>query len=225
MGQSAEDELAEQKGTAFRGQIAMDLLEPHLRHFIEKQREQAQQSGLIALDELNVLHEAWLKERFRRQLKRIEGEAEDPEDLRHPEIPDIYTDFGAKPTFGERIADRMARFGGSWAFIAIFLGFLAVWITTNVLWLHNKGFDPYPFILLNLALSMISALQAPVIMMSQNRTERMDRLRSEHDFRVNLRAELELRSLHAKFDRLMSYQWERLEEIDAGREDGWPDRN
>ncbi|MCC7477244.1 DUF1003 domain-containing protein [bacterium] len=157
-----------------------------------------------------VLHNHWLSARLEREVERIEGESDDPEDLKHPEIPNIYSDFGHKASPGERVADKMARIGGSWGFIFGFLLFLAAWITVNAALLAGRAFDPYPFILLNLALSMIAALQAPVIMMSQNRQERMDRLRSEHDFRINLRSELELRSLHAKVDRLMSHQWQEL---------------
>ncbi len=192
--------------------LPLDLLQPRLRSFIIKRRPEIEKLGFVTLDDLLILHNHWLNARLEREVDKIEGESEDPEDLKHPEMPNIYSDFGHKATFGERIADKMARIGGSWAFIVGFLIFLAAWIVTNVALLASKPFDPYPFILLNLALSMVAALQAPVIMMSQNRQERMDRLRSEHDFRINLRAELELRSLHAKIDRLMAHQWERMQE-------------
>ena len=198
------------------GILPLDLLQPRLRQYIEKQRPEIHKLGVIGLDELSHLHARWLTERFNRELKKIEGESDDPEDLRHPDVPDIYVDFGHKASYGEKIADRMARIGGSWGFIIGFILFLAAWITVNTLLLRRAAFDEYPFILLNLALSMIAALQAPVIMMSQNRQERMDRLRSEHDFRVNLRSELELRSLHAKVDRLMSHQWQCLNKPSEG---------
>lgn len=110
------------------------------------------------------------------------------------------------PTFGERLADKIADFGGSWKFIIIFLSILIVWMAINVLVLFNKGFDPYPFILLNLVLSCIAALQAPVIMMSQNRQEEKDRARNEYDFKVNLKAETEIRLLHEKLDHLLLHQ-------------------
>jgi uncharacterized membrane protein len=119
-------------------------------------------------------------------------------------------------TFGQRMADRMARFGGSWRFLLIFTGILILWIGFNgfaVYWLHSKPFDPYPFILLNLALSCLAAVQAPVIMMSQNRQEARDRKRAENDYKVNLKAELEIRSLHEKFDHLLDQQWQYLIEI------------
>lgn len=115
--------------------------------------------------------------------------------------------------FGERLADRIASFGGSWPFLILFGVFLSVWIVTNSLVLYWRPVDPYPFILLNLVLSCLAAVQAPVIMMSQNRQEAKDRLRSEHDYQVNLKAELEIRHLHEKLDHLLSHQWERLVEI------------
>jgi uncharacterized membrane protein len=116
-------------------------------------------------------------------------------------------------TFGERLADRIASFGGSWTFLILFGLFLVAWIVTNSLVLYWRPVDPYPFILLNLVLSCLAAVQAPVIMMSQNRQEAKDRLRSEHDYQVNLKAELEIRHLHEKLDHLLSHQWERLVEI------------
>lgn len=116
-------------------------------------------------------------------------------------------------TFGERVADRVAAFGGSWTFILSFLAVLVLWMALNVVGLSADPFDPYPFILLNLVLSSLAALQAPVIMMSQRRQEDKDRLRSENDYMVNLRAELEIRQLHEKIDHQMAKQWERLAEL------------
>ncbi len=116
-------------------------------------------------------------------------------------------------TLGERLADRIADFGGSWIFLICFAAFITAWITMNSLVLVMHPVDPYPFILLNLMLSCLAAVQAPVIMMSQNRQEAKDRLRSQHDYQVNLKAELEIRHLHEKVDHLLSHQWERLVEI------------
>ena len=109
-----------------------------------------------------------------------------------------------KATFGDRVADGVARFGGSWSFMFSFAGFLAVWVVANTVLLlgRKEPFDPYPFILLNLFLTMLAAIQAPVIMMSQNRQDAKDRVRSELDYQVNLKAELEITQLHEKFDRL-----------------------
>lgn len=116
-------------------------------------------------------------------------------------------------TFGDRMADRVATFGGSWAFILIFGGVLIFWMTLNSVHLLTKAFDPYPFILLNLVLSSIAAFQAPIIMMSQRRQETKDRLRAENDYRVNLKAELEIRQLHEKLDHQIAHQWEKLAEL------------
>lgn len=116
-------------------------------------------------------------------------------------------------TLGQRIADKVATFGGSWTFILSFGGFLVLWICINVLFLANKGFDPYPFILLNLILSCIAAIQAPVIMMSQNRQEEKDRERARKDYMINLKSELEIRILHEKIDHLMMHQQQELLEV------------
>ncbi|CAA0105054.1 Uncharacterised protein [Starkeya nomas] len=117
-------------------------------------------------------------------------------------------------TFGERAADTIASFGGSWTFIISFMVFISIWMALNIAGLLG-AFDPYPFILLNLVLSCIAALQAPVIMMSQKRQEAKDRLRSENDYRINLKAELEIRHLHEKIDHMLTRQWERLAEIQS----------
>jgi len=118
-----------------------------------------------------------------------------------------------KNSFGERLSDKIASFGGSWKFIIIFGIILFSWIIINTIFLFSKPFDPYPFILMNLILSCIAALQAPIIMMSQNRKEEKDRLRAENDYEVNLKAELEIRILHEKIDNLVQHQWQRLLEI------------
>ena len=113
-------------------------------------------------------------------------------------------------TSGQSISDKVARFGGSWKFIILFSVILCIWILFNTLSPHKDEFDPYPFILMNLLLSAIAALQAPVIMMSQNRKEEKDRKRSENDFLINLKAELEVRSLHQKIDLLLEEQIKNL---------------
>jgi len=111
------------------------------------------------------------------------------------------------------MADHVAAFGGSWTFILSFCGLLVIWMLLNVTGVLFKIFDPYPFILLNLVLSCLAALQAPIIMMSQRRQESKDRLRGENDYRVNLKAELEIRQLHEKIDHHLAHQWERLAEM------------
>ena len=121
-------------------------------------------------------------------------------------------DFSGELTFGQRLADRVASFGGSWTFILLFLGTLLCWVALNtfVLARHDSQFDPYPYILLNLILSMLASLQAPVIMMSQNRQAAKDRLDAAHDYEVNLKAELEIMGLHEKMDALRERQWQEL---------------
>lgn len=116
-------------------------------------------------------------------------------------------------TFGERMADRVAAFGGSWTFILAFAAVITIWISINLAGVFVKPFDAYPFILLNLVLSCVAAMQAPVIMMSQRRQEAKDRLRGENDYRINLKAELEIRQLHEKIDHQLARQWERLAEM------------
>jgi len=125
----------------------------------------------------------------------------------------VNVEFDRKLTLGERLADKVAEFGGSWRFIITFFIVMVMWIIMNSVLLLRKPFDPYPFILLNLVLSCLAAIQAPIIMMSQNRQEAKDRLRSEQDYRVNLKAELEIRYLHEKIDHLLAQQWQRLVEI------------
>jgi uncharacterized membrane protein len=118
-------------------------------------------------------------------------------------------------TRGQKIADKVASFGGSWTFIISFGIFIFIWINLNVYWFFNYAYDPYPFILLNLILSCIAALQAPVIMMSQNRQEEKDRERAKKDYMINLKSELEIRILHEKLDHLMIHQQQELMEIQA----------
>ena len=126
---------------------------------------------------------------------------------------DVDETYEATLTVGQHLSDLIARFGGSWAFILLFVGVMAAWVTFNSISLLSKPFDPFPYILLNLVLSCVAAIQAPIIMMSQNRQEAKDRVKAAHDYQVNLKAELEIRQLHQKLDHLLSHQWERLAEI------------
>ncbi len=169
----------------------------------------------LAVTELNVYREKYiseylsneiedlseLKEKIARELKE-----EDTTVSRVEEEVDMRT-------FGQFVADKVADFGGSWKFIILFGVFILLWISANIYILANKGFDPYPFILLNLILSCIAALQAPVIMMSQNRQEEKDRDRARKDYLINLKSELEIRMLHEKIDHLIQHQQEELIEI------------
>lgn len=125
----------------------------------------------------------------------------------------IQDDTDPELTFGDRMADHIATFGGSWTFIIIFFTFLLIWMITNAYILVAKPFDPFPFILLNLILSCLAAIQAPIIMMSQNRQEAKDRIRSEHDYKIDLKAELEIKLLSEKIDHLLVHQNRKLLEI------------
>lgn len=125
----------------------------------------------------------------------------------------IQDEIEAELTFGQRLADRVAAFGGSWTFIITFFSFIIFWMLVNIWFLATKPFDPFPFILLNLILSCLAAIQAPIIMMSQNRQEQKDRQRGEHDYKINLKAELEIKLLSEKIDHLLVHQNKKLLEI------------
>jgi uncharacterized membrane protein len=125
----------------------------------------------------------------------------------------IQDEIEADLTFGQKLADSVATFGGSWTFIITFFSFILFWIIINIWFLATQPFDPFPFILLNLILSCLAAIQAPIIMMSQNRQEQKDRQRSEHDYKINLKAELEIKLLSEKIDHLLAHQNKKLLEI------------
>ena len=189
---------------------------PALAALIVKDHPDWTPEKTVCRDDLNRYRAQYVEaalEAEKGELSTIEDEV--IRSLREGEVltRNIDSEFEEKRTFGERLADRLAAFGGSWRFILLFAGFLVVWIVLNAVLLLSRRFDPYPFILLNLILSCLAALQAPVIMMSQNRQEAKDRLRARHDYQVNLKAELEIRGLHEKVDHLIFKQWQRLLEI------------
>ena len=172
--------------------------------------------GRVCFDCLNQ----YRAEHVRRLLEEEKGDLSSLEEqviqsLREQEAisENVNEEFDDALTFGERLSDRIADFGGSWKFLILFGVAVVIWMILNLTLLARQPFDPYPFILLNLVLSCLAAVQAPIIMMSQNRQEAKDRLRSEHDYRVNLKAELEVRLLHTKIDQLLTHQWQRLMEI------------
>src|SRR5574341_1403726 len=172
--------------------------------------------GLICLSCLSHLRAEYVEdvlESEKGELSALEDEV--IKSLRDQEIlaENLNVEFDRQLTLGQRVADKVAEFGGSWGFILSFGGMLVLWIAVNSIALLRQPFDPYPYILLNLVLSCLAAIQAPVIMMSQNRQEAKDRLRAEHDYQVNLKAELEIRHLTWKMDQLLNHQWQRLLEI------------
>ncbi|MGJ7029784.1 DUF1003 domain-containing protein [Niabella hirudinis] len=186
-------------------------LRPALFEYIKLERPELKRSDSIAYNELNEYKLRYISKYLLRDIHQL-SELEDSvisSMTNQTIISDmIDEDDSNKLTLGQRLADRVSGFGGSWTFIISFIVFLLVWILFNLYWLHNKGFDPYPFILLNLLLSCLAALQAPIIMMSQNRQEEKDRARSKMDYMVNLKSELEVRILHEKLDQLLSNQEE-----------------
>jgi len=191
-------------------------LRPSLRKYIQQTEQDGDDSAFISFNALNSLLRDYINKlseedtKEQQSLKSKIGERFEEEDALQP----INYDPSDKPmTLAERLADNIAAFGGSWTFILIFLSVLLVWMAVNVYIFRNKGFDPYPFILLNLALSCIAALQAPVIMMSQNRQAESDRERAEYDFKVNLKAETEVRLLHKKLDHLLAHQHRNMAEL------------
>ena len=172
--------------------------------------------GFICQDDLNRLRGDYVQDLLadeKGELSSLERSVIESLARHETLAEDVDAQFQKKLSLGERLADQIADFGGSWTFISLFAGFILVWVVINTIVLIVRPFDPYPFILLNLFLSCLAAVQAPVIMMSQNRQESRDRLRSENDYRVNLKAELEIRHLHEKLDHLLQHQWERLIEI------------
>lgn len=199
-----------------RDLIALDALRPSLADRIRHDHPHLEPDAQISRQELARYRSLYVAELLKEEhgelseldrevaesLARHETLAENPEE-----------EYDDHRTLGERLSDGLASFGGSWAFLISFAVVLCVWMLINILEGETRAFDPYPFILLNLLLSCLAAIQAPVIMMSQKRQEAKDRLRSENDYRVNLKAELEIRHLHEKMDYLIQRQWQRLTEI------------
>src|SRR6266496_2980271 len=197
------------------GMIA-ELIRPSLLEFIKKKLPDLDTKGFICLDDLGEFRKDYIKEVLEDEIGELSVlDHEVIESLEQHEIlsADISKQFEKKLTVGERLSDHIASFGGSWRFIILFGTVLFGWIILNAILLLNRGFDPYPFILLNLILSCLAAIQAPIIMMSQNRSEARDRLRAENDYKINLKAEQEIRHLHEKLDHLLRRQYNRLFEI------------
>ena len=183
---------------------------------IQKENPQFSHDGFLSLSELNKYREKAISDYL---IKEI-GELTNLEKTvltsvtSHSTLTDkIEGEENQLLSMGQKVADKVASFGGSWTFIISFGVFILLWISLNVFWLFNKGFDPYPFILLNLILSCLAALQAPVIMMSQNRQEEKDRDRAKKDYMINLKSELEIRALHEKMDHFFMDQQQELLEL------------
>ena len=193
-------------------------LRPALLGYIQKLHPEMEAGGWLSREALADLSAGYVEDALQSEMGEItELERQVINSIREHELlaakPDD-EEANARRTFGERLSDNIATFGGSWRFIITFGVFLVLWILANcLLWRNSSAPDPYPFILLNLILSCIAALQAPVIMMSQNRQEVRDRERARLDYQINLKAELEIRHLHEKLDHLLRQYSERLLEI------------
>lgn len=199
--------------------VPLRVLPPLLHGYIRHRYPDLPEDAWISRSALDELRSGYIEAALQSEIGEItELEREVIDSLRDRELlterPQSEDEEDRAATFGEKLSDRIAEFGGSWSFILIFTGFLAVWILLNALQLFGgKAVDPYPFILLNLLLSCVAALQAPIIMMSQNRQEAHDRKRAMQDYQINLKAELEIRHLHEKIDHLLLTHSERLMEI------------
>ncbi|MNJ83386.1 hypothetical protein D3C87_08040 [compost metagenome] len=182
---------------------------------IRKEHPDFTESHFLSIGELNDYREKYLSNMMEEQLGELSSlDKTVLESLSDKKLlSDQLEDSASKDTVGQRVADKVASFGGSWTFIISFMVFLLIWIAFNAFILLNKGFDPYPFILLNLILSCLAALQAPVIMMSQNRQEEKDRERAKKDYMINLKSEVEIRLLHEKLDHLIIHQQQELLEM------------
>ena len=196
--------------------VATGLVRPVVANLIKKSFASWNSEGFICLADLNRYRNEYVRSLIKQEKGELsELEKEVLKSITRHEILSTQVDekYDSSLTFGQRLSDRMALFGGSWQFIIIFTGILFGWVIVNTTALLVKPFDPFPYIFLNLLLSCLAAIQAPIIMMSQNRQEAKDRLRVMHDYQVNLKAELEIRQLHQKLDHLLSNQWERVAEI------------
>jgi len=196
--------------------VPVDLVRDSLVSELQGKSKAWDPAGFVSISELN-------KVRMEHIDKLLEGEQDDLVKLKQEVIDSIKQhetlvqnadlEFEKNLSFGDRLSDKIAAFGGSWSFIILFGVIIAIWIGINSWVALAKPFDPYPFILLNLILSCLAALQAPVIMMSQNRQEAKDRARGENDYKVNLKAEIEIRAINEKMDKLINDQWKHLLEI------------
>jgi len=196
-------------------------IKKELFDLIKKEHPHFNNKCSLAMPELNHYRQQYYEDFFAKEIGELtELEKTVMEKLRDHETltEKLEDDMQKIPlTYGQRLADKIADFGGSWTFIMLFMGFILAWTGVNIYWLNNKGFDPYPFILLNLLLSCVAALQAPLIMMSQNRQEEKDRQRAKNDYMINLKSELEVRLLNEKIDRMVLKQQQNVLELQQGQ--------
>ncbi len=196
--------------------IPGSLIRESIQHFIKQENSAWSPDQKICQSCLNTYRAGYVQNIMEKDLGELDDlEREVVQSFHDNDIlsENINEEYEEHLSLGDRIADKVASFGGSWSFILSFLFFMALWIAGNTIVLMHRPFDPYPFILLNLVLSLLAAMQAPVIMMSQNRQEERDRLRAGNDYQVNLKAELEIRIINEKLDTMIHHQWLRFLEI------------
>ena len=196
--------------------IRIDTLRPALVELIRGEFPDCNEQDVVSASAIAAYRRRYITDlltRERGELSHLEEAVIESLHSHENLAANVDDDFLEKRTLGEVLADHVANFGGSWMFIISFGVVIAIWIAMNLGLGEAKAFDVYPFILLNLVLSCLAAIQAPIIMMSQKRQDAKDRLRSRNDYQVNLKAELEIRHLHEKIDHLLHQQWERLAEI------------
>ena len=196
--------------------VSAKTIRHSILNLIQKENPQFSHDSFLALSELNKYGEKAISDYLVKEvgeLSELEKTVLNSVTNNNTLTDKIDNDDKQTLTLGQRVADKVASFGGSWTFIISFGVFIAIWIFINIFWLINKGFDPYPFILLNLILSCLASLQAPVIMMSQNRQEEKDRERAKKDYMINLKSELEIRTLHEKIDHFIMDQQQELLEL------------
>lgn len=194
----------------------IELLRPSTIDLLKKEHDPIDTNGYICSTDLHKVRSLQIKKLLNKEKGSLsEGELDVIESIKKQEILSENTnlEFVSKLSFGDKVADKVAAFGGSWYFIFTFLGFMTLWMSINVSYLFESNFDPYPFILLNLILSCLAAFQAPVIMMSQNRQALKEKVKSDHEYAINLKAELQTRLIESKLDRFMNQEWGRLLEI------------
>jgi uncharacterized membrane protein len=204
------------KQKRMREVLSAELVREPISNRIAKEYPDWSPSGYICLSDLSRFRAEYIQDVIEGDKEEISAlEQRVIDSLKEHELlsMNLNVEYDRQLTFGERLADRIAEFGGSWYFLGLFAILILVWMALNSYTLIVKPFDPYPFILLNLVLSCLAAIQAPIIMMSQNRQAAKDRLRAEYDYQVNLKAELEIRHLHEKVDLWLVNQWKRLLEI------------
>jgi len=195
----------------------LEMVRDPIINIIQKEHPEISKTGYICLNDLNKYRVEFIKKALEEEKGELsELEEEVVRSIREQETvsKDINAEYKQHITLGDRLSDKLSTYGGSWKFILSFFTVLVVWFILNsTALIMKKAFDPYPFILLNLVLSCLAAIQAPIILMSQNRQDAKDRLRSEYDYLVNLKAELEIRHLHQKLDHFLEKEWQTMLQI------------